>query len=175
MKKIYIINILKYLIYIVVAIIVFIMAYDYIEKEASKYFKDREKILGSNEGVENYVKPLTMKNFIQNIKDNDSLTSEGLVSTSGEKYIFETYYKMIIVAKNFSGKNTDMVVEVSLIYEDGIAYRAIIKALEPNMNDMQLDSLVDELNDNEEFKYSGKGIILDKNKDYIVIKRNTTY
>ncbi len=165
----------KYFVYILLFICALVLLYDYLDKKASDFMMERTNVLRKKEGIDKYVSPLSINVFVSNLQNEDDKTLNALLIEENNRYIFNTYYNLVIVPKTFNNIEQDVVLEVRFAYENNINIDALLKALKTNMNDSDRQAVVKHIQKQKEYNYTGKGIKINKSEDYLSIIRNITY
>lgn len=167
------VKIAKFIVIGLIVIAVMMVFYDYLDTEVLKYLNERESIIKPADGIDKYVSPLSIKNFLINLKENDE-NAVGEILIEEDNYIYSTYYDLLIIPKSFKNIDHDILSEVVISLEQDFDLEALISSLNANFNSDEIKDLVKKLKA-EEFNSNSKGLIIDKTSEYLRIKRNMTY
>lgn len=163
----------KYIVISLIVVAVMIVFYDYLDTEVLEFLNEKESIIKTPEGIDKYVSPLKINKFIENLKEADE-KAVGDVFIEDDKYLYSTYYDLIIIPKETDNIERDVLSEIIVNLEQHFNIEALIYSLASNLNEEEVKQLVSKLN-NDDYSANTKGLIINKTDEFLRIKRNMTY
>lgn len=168
-------NRLKIILYLGLGIITFVLIFNYVSEQAGDYLDKTVPNELDLDELSNFVAPISISNFIDNLNNLDNRTVDGHFSVTYSRYTYASYYELILVPKFFDDTVFDTLLEIIVNLDEGPALGPLLRAMNSNMNTKDIEDLVISLLNEEDFYQNAKGLEIKKEGSVLSVKRNMVY